>query len=205
MIGTSKHVSPEQTQRPRSKLLDESVPLPEGNVLLTVRQGGWRRARRLLCEFGEVARSGFPNALLMYVPDVRLVLERLCRQALHQPQVFDCLGRVVPVVVTFTFSSPEEFEGKAQEAAQALLADLSGRSFHVRMHRHGFKGQLSTHEAERKLGQWRREALAGVGTAAQIRFEDPHAILAVATLGNRAGLWFWTREDLRRYPCLRLD
>jgi hypothetical protein len=29
--------------------------------------------------------------------------------------------------------------------------------------------------------------------------------LAVETLGNCAGLSLWTREELRRYPVLRLD
>ncbi len=80
--------------------------MPDWNVLVTVRQGGWRRVRRLLREFGEVASSGFPNVLLMYVPDARQLLEALCQQAERQPQVFDCLGRVIPVVVNCNRSRP---------------------------------------------------------------------------------------------------
>jgi hypothetical protein len=49
------------------------------------------------------------------------------------------------------------------------------------------------------------EALAQAGTPGQITFDDPDAIVAVETVGNRAGLALWTREDLQRYPFLNLD
>lgn len=175
------------------------------NVLATVRQGGYRRARRLLRRFGNVLGCGFPNVLLMQVMDGRLLLEELCQEAERQPTALDCLGRVIPTSIAFTFSSPEEFDALALEAARAFLPELAGRSFHVRMYRHGFKGRLSTHEAERKLGQGLQEALAQAGTPGQVRFDEPDAILAVVTVGNRAGLSLWTKEDVRRFPCLRLD
>jgi tRNA(Ser,Leu) C12 N-acetylase TAN1 len=35
-------------------------------------------------------------------------------------------------------------------------------------------------------------------------FDDPDAILSVDTVGDRAGLALWTREELRRYPFLGL-
>jgi len=30
-------------------------------------------------------------------------------------------------------------------------------------------------------------------------------VIEVETVGNRAGLSIWTREDLRRYPFLRVE
>jgi tRNA(Ser,Leu) C12 N-acetylase TAN1 len=43
------------------------------------------------------------------------------------------------------------------------------------------------------------------GAEGEITFEDPDAILALETVGTRAGLSLWTREDLQRYPLLHLD
>jgi tRNA(Ser,Leu) C12 N-acetylase TAN1 len=47
--------------------------------------------------------------------------------------------------------------------------------------------------------------LAAAGTPGSISFDDPDAIVAIESVGQRAGVSLWTREDLRRYPFLRLD
>ncbi len=175
------------------------------NVIVTVREGGYRRVRKLLREFGAVSPSGFLNLLVMRVDDPKQLLEALTARATREPDDLAYLGRVAPIRSTFTFQSPEEFEARAREAALAFLPELAGKAFHVRMHRHGFKGRLSSHEEERLLGAILYEALAKAGTPGHVTFEDPDAILVVETLGNKAGVSLWTREELRRYPFLRLD
>jgi len=37
-----------------------------------------------------------------------------------------------------------------------------------------------------------------------VAFDDADAVLAVDTVGDRAGMALWTRDDLRRYPFLGL-
>jgi tRNA(Ser,Leu) C12 N-acetylase TAN1 len=174
-------------------------------VLVSVRAGGYNRALRLLREFDSVSPSGFLDVLVMRVDDPNRLLEALAERAAREPDALAVLGRVVPVRSTFTFQSPEEFEVRARDAALAFLPELAGKGFHVRMHRHGFKGRLSSQAEERLLGTVLLEALEKAGTPGHVTFEDPDVILAVETLGNRAGLSLWTREDLRRYPFLRLD
>jgi tRNA(Ser,Leu) C12 N-acetylase TAN1 len=49
------------------------------------------------------------------------------------------------------------------------------------------------------------EATGEAGRPGHITFEDPDAIVAVETVGTQAGLSLWMREDLKRYPFLRLD
>jgi tRNA(Ser,Leu) C12 N-acetylase TAN1 len=44
-----------------------------------------------------------------------------------------------------------------------------------------------------------------VGTPARVTFEDPDFIVAVETVGQRAGMSLWSREELQRYPFVRLD
>ena len=94
----------------------------------------------------------------------------------------------MPVRSAFTSPSPEEFEAKARDAALAFLPELAAKGFHVRLHRHGFKGRRASQEEERRLGTVRLEALEKAGTSGHVTFADPDASLAVETLGNRAGL-----------------
>jgi hypothetical protein len=49
------------------------------------------------------------------------------------------------------------------------------------------------------------EAVAQTGRPGHIAFADPDAIIALETVDNRAGLSLWRREDVQRYPFLRLD
>lgn len=179
--------------------------IPDWNVIVSVREGGFGRARQLLREFGAVGPSGFLNVLVMRVDDPKRLLEGLAAALLQEPDAVGFLGRVVPVRSTFTFQSPEEFEARARDAALAFLPELAGKGFHVRMHRHGFRGRLFSQDEERRLGAVLQEAMEKAGAPGHVTFEDPDAILAVETLGNQAGLSVWTREQLRRYAFLRLD
>lgn len=103
------------------------------------------------------------------------------------------------------FQSPEEFEAKAREAVGSWLTRLAGKSFHVRLHRRGFKRRLSSQEEERSLDTFLLQSLEQRGTPGRITFDDPDAIIAVETVGQRAGFSLWTREDMQRYPFLKLD
>jgi hypothetical protein len=38
-----------------------------------------------------------------------------------------------------------------------------------------------------------------------VAFEDVDAVVSIETLDHRAGVSLWTREDLQRYPFLRVD
>jgi len=175
------------------------------NVIVSVREGGFTRARRLLGEFGPVSPSEFRDVLVMRVENPRQLLEALTARAAEEPDVLALLGHVLPVTSTFTFQSPEEFQARAREAALAFVPELAGKSFHVRMHRHGFKGRISSQEEERLLGKILLQAVEQAGMPGRVTFEDPDAILAIETLGSRAVLSLWTREELRRYPLLHLD
>ncbi len=118
---------------------------------------------------------------------------------------FSLLSQTPPVTATFSFQSPEEFETKAKEAVLPWVENLAGKSFHVRMHRRGFKGRISSPESERFLDKILLEELVKIGHPGQITFEDPEAIIVVETVGQQAGLSCWSREDLQRYPLLKLD
>jgi tRNA(Ser,Leu) C12 N-acetylase TAN1 len=111
----------------------------------------------------------------------------------------------MPASETFIFQSAAEFEARAKEIVCTWLPRLAGRTFHVRMHRRGLKEHMASHAEERFLDEALLHALEQTGTPARIDFTDPDVVIDVETVGQRAGLSLWTREDLHRYPFLKVD
>jgi len=175
------------------------------NVVVTVREGGYNRSRKLLACFGEVERTDFYNILVMRMADPLILLEELREESVRDPGGAADLARVMPVVRAFTFQTLQEFKVKARESVTPWLEVLAGKSFHLRMHRRGFKGKLSGMEEEHFLDKYLLAGLENAGTPGRLAFTDPDAIIAMETIGPRAGLSLWSREELARFPLLHLD
>jgi hypothetical protein len=138
------------------------------NVVVSVRDGGFARARRLLQPLGPVGRTGFYNVLVMKFDDTSRLLEALRERVDQDPTILGSLARIMPAARTFDFQSPEEFEARAREAALAWVPDLAGKAFHVRLHRRGLKGRLPSPEEERFLDEAVLEAPETAGTPGRI-------------------------------------
>jgi tRNA(Ser,Leu) C12 N-acetylase TAN1 len=180
--------------------------MPDGNVVATARDKGFVLACEILGEFGPVKRTDFYNVLILTINDVEEFLERFAALAARDTSVLNfALSRVVPVTYTFTFETPEAFEEHARAIALQWTPQLANKSFHVRLHRRGFKGKLSSPEEERLLDEALLDALQAAGTPGSIAFDDPDAVIVVETIGTWAGLSLWTRADLQRYPFIRAD
>lgn len=175
------------------------------NVVVTVHEGEYNRARKLLERIEPVGRTDFFNVLVMRVADIPQFLEELRAMQGTDPAELSCLARVMPVTEAFGFHSAGELDEKARHAASAWLPALAGKRFHVRMHRRGFKGRLSSLEEEQGLDHYLLDALELAGTPGHIDFTDPDVILALETVGTRGGISCWRREELMRYTFLRLD
>ncbi|WP_077728156.1 hypothetical protein [Methylocaldum sp. 14B] len=176
------------------------------NVVVSVFEHGFRRARDLLETLGPVHKTDYFNVLVMKVDDTAGFLRTLKEWSDRDPEIFtQCISRAIPLTALFGFQTPPEFEAKAREATARWLRDLAGARFHVRMHRRGFAGRLSSQNEERFLDEFLLTKLDEAGMPASIDFQDPDAILAVETVGQRGGLSLWTREQLRTYPFLGLD
>lgn len=175
------------------------------NVLVTVNAGGWKEALRLLRSLGRVAETHFYNVLLVHVDDPWAFVDALQELAARDRGAVACLARVAPVEVIFTFSSAEEFEERARAATAGYAPALASKSFHVRIHRRGFKGRFSGHAEERTLAEALLEAVGGSGASARISFEDPDLVVTIETVGPQAGVALLSRDDLARHPFLRPD
>lgn len=174
------------------------------NAIATITDRHFKQAWDLLRPLGEVGRTHYYNVLVMKVADVHDLIEAM-RERMEFPDTVEAISRVAPVTETFNFQSIQEFEAKAKEIASNYLPRLGGHSFHVRMHRRGWKEKMAAPVEERFLGDYLFESLENAGTPSRIDFTDPDTILAVETLNNRAGLALWTRAELQRYPFLKLD
>ncbi len=175
------------------------------NVVITTYESGYNQARRFLDQFGPVSKTDFFNILVMRTADHQRFLEELGGKVEMDAEGTAALARVLPVMETFSFQTPVEFDARARQAVCTWLPALANKGFHLRMHRRGFKGKLSSMDEERFLDTYLLEALATAGTPGHITFDDPDVIIALETIGPRAGLSAWTREERQRYPFLRLD
>jgi tRNA(Ser,Leu) C12 N-acetylase TAN1 len=174
--------------------------------LATAYDHEFREARALLSRFGEVRASNYRNVLVMKVDDVLAFLEAVRRTLETDASLANAVSRIVPVTHGFRFQSAEEFEDRARAVVSEWLQDLAGKRFHVRIHRRGFKGKLSSQHEEQFLDHFVLERTQSIaGTPAVVGFDDPDVVIAVETLGQDAGLSRWTREQLRTYELLKLD
>jgi len=179
--------------------------MKDWNVVVTVHERNMADALALLGDYGQVVRTEYFNVAAMKVADPRELMEKLREQAASDPGVLAVLARVVPAANTFNFQTPEDFEKKAKEIVVQWIPALAGKRFHVRMRRRGFKGRLSSMEEEKFLDSILLAALEETGSPGFIDFDNPDLIISVETIGQRAGLAIWTKEDLERYPFLQFD
>jgi tRNA(Ser,Leu) C12 N-acetylase TAN1 len=179
--------------------------MEDWNVVVTVREHGYRQALEFLQVFGAVAGTEYYNVLTLRVADLGSFPASLQDALTRQPALRNALARIIPVEWTFLFQDPAEFERKACEALGGWIGRLGGHSFHVRMHRRGFKDRLGSQTQEQWLDHWLVEQVQTTGSSAHVTFEDPDFIIAVETVGQRGGASIWDRSDRAHYAFLGLD
>lgn len=175
------------------------------NAVITVHEGGFASACRLLEPFGPVRKTEFFNTLVMRAADPFQLLADLHGQLADNPSIAAWISRFMPMQRLFAFQSVVEFELRSREAVLEWLPRVANASFHVRMHRRGYKGRLSSAEEERFLDEFLLQRLADAGTPGKVAFDDPDAIIALETIGGQAGVSLFSRDELKRFPLLHLD
>lgn len=175
------------------------------NTIVTVADRQFARACKLLEPLGPVQATHYYNTLVMRVEDTDGLLETMRQWMESFPDTAESLRRVVPLRRCFNFNSVDDFHHQAAAAVLTLAPLLAGKSFHVRLHRRGWKSRLHSTGEEQDLGGVVYDELERLGTPGRIEFKDPDAVIDIETVDNRAGLACWTRQQLERYPFLRPD
>jgi tRNA(Ser,Leu) C12 N-acetylase TAN1 len=173
-------------------------------VVVSVQEHSFRQAFELLQKLGGARKTDYYNVVTLHVADPGAFPIVLQQAIDRNPALQSVLARVMPVVHTFTFQSPEELQHKASQALAHWLEKLSGHSFYVRMHRRGFKERISSQREEQRLGHWLIDQLCARGETGRITFDDPDYIIALETVGQRAGVSLWDRDERQRYAFLKL-
>ena len=180
--------------------------MKDWNVIVTVTDRfGYRHARRRLGQFGVIEGTPFYNVLVMHVTEIGGFLTAVAEMVSKDKSLLNDISRLVPAQVTFDFKTREEFESRASAVILDWAHRLAGGTFHVRLHRRGLGDQLASPTEEKLLDERLLQRLAEAGHPGRINFDDPDHVIDIETVGNRAGLSLWTRDDLRRFPFLRVD
>ncbi len=179
--------------------------MQEWNVVISVREHGFRQAVEVFGAFGEIKCTDFYNIILLRAREITHMLETLRERSQESTESLAFLARLIPVSRAYIFNSPKEFEDLARSVVLDWLPQLSGKSFFVRIHRRGFKGRIASMDEERVLDTLLLEKLEETGNPGRIAFEDPDAVIAIETVGHWAGLSLFTREERARYPFIRIE
>jgi len=179
--------------------------MKDWNLVVTIFQDGFRRALRSLRVLGSIERTPYHNVLAMKVGDPVQVLEAIELKTQESTALYDAISRVSPATHSFDFQSTDEFLEKTKNLLVEWSPRLTGRSFHVRLHRRGPKYDLGTQQTERSLNEALLDATARLGASGKLSFSDPDAVIAIDTIDGRAGVALWTRDDLSRHRLLRPD
>jgi tRNA(Ser,Leu) C12 N-acetylase TAN1 len=176
------------------------------NVVVSIYQDGFPRARRALAKLGDVQPTGYYNVLMMSADDDPLELvsavERLTDE---KPALYDAIARVAPAMHSFEFHSAGEFKERTKSIVLGWTERLGGKSFHVRLHLRGAGPDFHSTDMEKFLDDAVVEATALAETRARISFTNPDAVIVIDTIGDRGGASIWTREELAEHRLLRPD
>lgn len=173
------------------------------NVLVSIREGGFRTAVERLRRYGTVYKTPYYNLLAVDTEDSDRLLEALKDEQESQPESLQWLSEVAAVRDGFLFHSRQEFQRKAREHLRPLLGELSGKRFVVRMHRHGFEEQFAGASEAQQLNRFLLDSLDARGEQAAIDPEDPDVIIDIEMLAQEAGIGLWSRRQRQRYPFLK--
>lgn len=175
------------------------------NVLVTMAHDGrYYHLLKELAVYGEFHKTGFHGVALGRVTDVEGFCETIRQKRDAQIIAFQDVARVVPLERVFTFEV-DDFLAKLCCALRPWIARLAECRFHVRLERRGLKGQIISPDIEQALDAYILDELIDLGHRAIIDFDDPDAVVAIETIGDRCGVGLITREMNEKFDFVRVD
>jgi tRNA(Ser,Leu) C12 N-acetylase TAN1 len=175
------------------------------NVLVTMTHDGrYGHLLEELSNYGEFHKTGFYGVVLGQVPALEEFFETIRHRRGEQCIAFQDLARVVPLERVFTFET-DDFLAKLCMALRPWIARLAESRFHVRLERRGLKGQIISPDIEQALDAYILDELIELGHSASIDYDDPDAVVAIETIGDRCGAGLITRALKDRYDFVRVD
>ncbi len=173
------------------------------NVVVTCRRNGERGAIRELRFFGRFHSMGFRDVLVGHVEDRARFLEEMRKGKEMRDPVWRYVYRIVPVDEIFSFTR-ETFREKVGERIDGIAARVPPGPFYVRIERRGHKGEIPTQEVEKEMGGRIVSAHENQGHSSRVDFREFRSIVAVETFGDHGGVGIIFREEIEKYPFLKV-
>jgi tRNA(Ser,Leu) C12 N-acetylase TAN1 len=175
----------------------------EWNVLATSIEGARPVLLAGLRRRGIFRGGGYRNVAIGRVADVPGFLAALSDDVARDATLAAALARVVPVARTLRLDADDPL-ASLQAVVEELHPHVAGRSFFVRLERRGLRDSLHSTEVERTLGAALWRILEAGGHTPRVTFTDPDVIVAIETLGERAGVALVDRALRAAYPFVRV-
>ena len=177
--------------------------MDDWNVLATSVEGARPVLLAGLRRRGAFRGGGYRNVAVGRVGDVPAFLAALRDDVARDPVLAAALGRVLPIAHTFRLDAGDPL-ASLETAVAALAPEVAGQSFFVRLERRGLHAALHSSEVERALGTLLWQKLEAAGQVPRVTFADPDVVIAVETLGDRAGIGLIGRALRQAYPFVRI-
>ncbi|NJD62993.1 MAG: hypothetical protein FIA93_09810 [Deltaproteobacteria bacterium] len=177
--------------------------MKEWNVVLTCRRNGEKGALKQLKYFGHFVPTGFRDVLRGFVTERPLFFEELLKCRETRDPLWRYVSRLVPIDATFSFTL-ETFRERLGEVVDRLAERVSPGLFYVRIERRGHKGEIPTPEVEREMDGRIIAAHERLGRESRVDFEGFRTAVAVETFHDLGGAGLVSREEMDKYPFLKV-
>jgi tRNA(Ser,Leu) C12 N-acetylase TAN1 len=187
---------------PAGRTYDPGLAVDDWNVLATSVEGARPVLLAGLRRHGAFRGAGYRNVAIGRVVDRPAFFAAFRDDLARDTLVAAAVGRVLPIdeVLQLTEDDPQA----SLEAAVTALAPRVTGSFFVRLERRGLHGTLHSSDVERTLGAALWRALESAGRTPRVTFRDPDLVVAIETLGPRAGIALVDRALRATYPFIRI-
>lgn len=152
---------------------------------------------------GPFRGGGYRNVAIGRVADMPAFLTALRDDLAGDPILAASVARVLPIVHVFQLDEHDPV-ASIEAALAPLHPRLASGSFYVRLERRGLHGTLHSSAAERALGATLWRLLESAGHTPRVTFTDPDVVVAIETLGPRAGIALLDRTLRQAYPFVRV-
>lgn len=173
------------------------------NVVVTCRRNAEKGAGKELRFFGRFHQMGFRDVLVGCVEDRLRFFEDLRKGKEVRDPVWRYISRIVPVDDTFSFTL-ETFRERLSEVIDGVADRVPPGPFYVRIERRGHKGEIPTQEVEREMGGRIIVAHERQGHASRVDFREFRSVVAVETFHDAGGIAVILREEMEKYPFIKV-
>ena len=173
------------------------------NVVVTCRRNAEKGAGKELRFFGRFHQMGFRDVLVGCVEDRLRFFEDLRKGKEVRDPVWRYISRIVPVDEIFSFTL-ETFRERLSEVIDGVADRVLPGPFYVRIERRGHKGEIPTQDVEREMDGRIIIAHERQGHASRVDFREFRSVVAVETFHDTGGIAVILREEMEKYPFIKV-